>query len=388
MKVIRRLREKGYSAYAVGGCVRDSLMGKVPHDYDIATSALPEEVSALFEKTVPTGVKYGTVTVITEDGPVEVTAFRKDGEYHDGRRPKSVTFTADIADDLSRRDFTVNAMAASINREIIDPFGGLRDIEDKVIKCVGEADRRFSEDALRIMRAFRFASALDFKIEQNTLSAAIKMSNRLSQVSAERIFTELIKTIMGRRVSVLIPIIEAGGLTFLGIKEAHGLYLLDGKTCRVSRETAFAAFCHVCGCDIYDLCRILKADRKLMRESVKIEKAISSLPAGREELKRKLCSIGENNIYDAMYMACAVFEGDYPRIKSEIDDIFASGEAYKLSMLDIRGSDVGFSVEQRGKILKSLLEYVIKNPGMNKKDILLRYAEDIWRGYTDECTPR
>lgn len=198
--IISRLRAAGYEAYAVGGCVRDAVLGREPEDWDITTSALPEKVEELFSdlRIIPTGIKHGTVTVLAEDGSYEVTTYRVDGEYSDHRRPESVRFTASINEDLARRDFTVNAMAWDpFSDEVIDPFGGLSDLKAGVIRCVGEPEKRFSEDALRILRAIRFASVLDFKIEEATAAAVHGMAGDLDNIAGERIRVELLKLITG-----------------------------------------------------------------------------------------------------------------------------------------------------------------------------------------------
>ena len=191
-----RLRAAGREAYPVGGCVRDLLLGRAPGDWDVTTSAQPEEVMALFDRTVPTGIKHGTVTVLTEDGGVEVTTFRAESGYADGRHPDAVTFGGDLAGDLSRRDFTINAMALGPDGAVIDPFGGRRDLADRVIRCVGEPERRFREDALRMLRAVRFSAQLGFAIESATAEALRKSAGLTARLSAERVRTELEKTLL------------------------------------------------------------------------------------------------------------------------------------------------------------------------------------------------
>ena len=200
IKALQRMEKAGYEAYLVGGCVRDQLMGRPVHDHDITTSAMPEQVMAVFSDctVVPTGIKHGTVTVLFEGEPLEITTFRVDGSYSDSRRPDEVSFTTDIRDDLSRRDFTMNAIAMSADGRIIDPFGGREDIEKGVIRCVGEPGKRFAEDALRILRAVRFASQLGFGIDDGTSAAVRGMKGRLSLISEERIRDEIDKLICGR----------------------------------------------------------------------------------------------------------------------------------------------------------------------------------------------
>ena len=193
--ILHTLQTAGYEAYAVGGCIRDSLLGRIPDDWDITTSAKPEETKALFGRTVDTGIRHGTVTVMRHGRGYEVTTYRVDGEYEDGRHPKEVTFTASLKEDLKRRDFTVNAMAYNEKDGLVDLFGGRQDLERGIIRCVGDANERFSEDALRIMRAVRFSAQLGFVIENGTREAIRSHAENLRQVSAERIQIELTKLV-------------------------------------------------------------------------------------------------------------------------------------------------------------------------------------------------
>lgn len=197
---INLLQSAGFEAYAVGGCVRDSLLGKIPNDWDITTSAKPEDMKSVFADfhCIDTGIKHGTVTVVIDGEPLEITTFRLDGEYEDNRHPKSVTFTSDLGADLGRRDFTVNAMAYSKMTGTVDLFGGQNDLKNKIIRCVGDPDRRFNEDALRILRALRFASALDFEIEEKTAQSLLKNRALLGNISEERIAKELLKLVCGK----------------------------------------------------------------------------------------------------------------------------------------------------------------------------------------------
>lgn len=197
---INLLQSAGFEAYAVGGCVRDSLLGKTPNDWDITTSAKPEDMKSVFINfhCIDTGIKHGTVTVVIDGEPLEITTFRLDGEYEDNRHPKSVTFTSNLGADLGRRDFTVNAMAYSKMTGTVDLFGGENDLKNKIIRCVGDPDRRFNEDALRILRALRFASALDFEIEEKTAQSLLKNRVLLGNISEERIAKELLKLVCGK----------------------------------------------------------------------------------------------------------------------------------------------------------------------------------------------
>ena len=197
---INLLQSAGFEAYAVGGCVRDSLLGKIPNDWDITTSAKPEDMKSVFINfhCIDTGIKHGTVTVVIDGEPLEITTFRLDGEYEDNRHPKSVTFTSNLGADLGRRDFTVNAMAYSKMTGTVDLFGGQNDLKNGIIRCVGDPDRRFNEDALRILRALRFASALDFEIEEKTAQSLLKNRTLLGNISEERIAKELLKLVCGK----------------------------------------------------------------------------------------------------------------------------------------------------------------------------------------------
>ena len=194
--IIETLENAGYEAYAVGGCVRDSLLGREPDDWDITTSALPAQVKELFRRTIDTGIQHGTVTVMVGSEGYEVTTYRVDGEYADGRHPNQVTFTRSLTEDLKRRDFTINAMAYSASRGIVDLFHGQEDLQKGIIRCVGDAKERFSEDALRMMRAVRFSAQLSFTIDEDTKAAISLLHENLRKVSAERIQVELVKTLV------------------------------------------------------------------------------------------------------------------------------------------------------------------------------------------------
>ncbi len=208
--IVNTLIENGYEAYAVGGCVRDTILGRVPGDWDITTSAKPEEVKALFKRTIDTGIEHGTVTVMLDKIGYEVTTYRIDGEYEDNRHPKSVEFTSNLVEDLKRRDFTINAMAYNHQDGIVDEFSGLEDIQKKVIRCVGNASDRFDEDALRIMRAVRFAAQLGFTIEEQTQLAIQNKAEHLKNISAERIRVELVKLLISNHPELLVSAYELG----------------------------------------------------------------------------------------------------------------------------------------------------------------------------------
>ena len=209
-KIIETLEAAGYEAYAVGGCVRDSILGRKPDDWDITTSAKPEEIKRLFPRTVDTGIKHGTVTVLLEKEGFEVTTYRIDGVYEDSRHPSEVTFTANLIEDLRRRDFTINAMAYNERSGLVDIYGGLQDIEDRQIRCVGNAEERFEEDALRILRAVRFSAQLGYQIHEDTQRAIKQLAPNLQKISAERIQVELVKLVVSPHPDYLRTAYELG----------------------------------------------------------------------------------------------------------------------------------------------------------------------------------
>ena len=209
-KIIGVLQEAGFEAYAVGGCIRDSLLGRTPNDWDITTSAKPMEVKALFSHTIDTGIQHGTVTILLDREGFEVTTYRIDGEYEDGRHPKEVSFTGSLEEDLKRRDFTINALAYNETAGLIDIFEGQKDLKDGIIRCVGNAEERFTEDALRMLRAIRFSAQLGYRIEENTLAAIHKLAGNLEKISAERIQTELLKLIVSPHPDYLRTAYECG----------------------------------------------------------------------------------------------------------------------------------------------------------------------------------
>ena len=197
--ILETLYGAGYEAYVVGGCVRDAILGREPEDWDITTSARPQQVKALFPRTIDTGLQHGTVTVMLRGEGFEVTTYRIDGSYEDSRHPSQVSFTADLREDLRRRDLTINAMAYNPKEGIVDLFDGMKDLERRCIRCVGDPEERFSEDALRMLRGIRFAGQLDFTIEEGTLQAIQKQSDSIGKVSVERIRTEITKLLLSKR---------------------------------------------------------------------------------------------------------------------------------------------------------------------------------------------
>lgn len=230
LRALERLRDAGYPAYLVGGCVRDLLRGVTPHDFDMTTAALPEEIKAVFSdmRVAETGIRHGTVTVLMDAVPLEITTFRTDGAYSDGRHPDSVRFTRTLEEDLRRRDFTVNAMALSPDAGVCDPFGGMEDLQNRIIRAVGDPEERFREDALRILRGARFAASLDFDVERSTADAMLRLAPLLEKVSAERISSEFVRLLCGEGVERILK--DFRELIAFFIPEIRPCFDFDQKT--------------------------------------------------------------------------------------------------------------------------------------------------------------
>lgn len=257
---LETLTGAGWVAYPVGGCVRDLLLGRRPGDVDVCTSAHPGTVMELFSRAVPTGIAHGTVTVPTADGNVEITTFRREEGYSDARHPDAVSFDAGLTEDLSRRDFTVNAMALSADGTVLDPFGGRKDLKNGLIRCVGDPDRRFSEDALRMLRAVRFAAQLGFSIEEGTRAAMARNAPLTAKVSRERIKAEMEKTLLSRQPELVGAMAEAGLLDHLYLFP-RGTDLSRLKALPAVPEERWRGFCAATGFPI----TALPVERRLKR---------------------------------------------------------------------------------------------------------------------------
>ena len=265
----------GEEACPVGGCVRDSLLGRTPEDWDVATSARPEVIQALFARTVPTGLRHGTVTVLLDGMAMEVTAFRREGGYSDGRRPDRVVFGVDLLEDLARRDFTINAMALLPDGAISDPFGGQADLTAGLIRCVGDPETRFREDALRMLRAVRFAAQLGFTLEEKTANALARGAKGLDQVSGERVRAELEKTLLSPRPEWCALPVELGMLARFGA--AAGRVDLTGlATLPATPADRWRGFCQATGLDI----TALPVERRLRRAVLAKPEPVPALTGG------------------------------------------------------------------------------------------------------------
>ena len=395
--VIGKLCADGYEAYAVGGCVRDTMLGRAPNDWDVTTSALPETTLSLFScadgfKAVPTGIAHGTVTVISGGEPVEVTTFRVDGKYSDHRRPDSVGFTGRLEEDLARRDFTINAMAYSPERGLIDPYGGERDLGDRIIRCVGEPERRFDEDALRILRALRFASTLGFEIDDQTAEAAVRLRGLILDISRERVSAELEKLLSGVDVVNILLGYEPVFLTTIPELECENFAMAAECVGKLSGQGDFALSLAglFCGLPERALNTALAGLKLPKRVSLRTRRAVLNVHApldGRADTKRLAARIGTDHARDTIILGVAL--GTIPPERlSDLDDILGSGECISVGQLKIGGErlkELGVKPERIGNILTSLLSRVISGELANEEDILVSAAGGIIDAEESTC---
>lgn len=366
LNILCALDSAGHRAVLAGGCVRDSLLGRRPSDWDIASSASPEEVLALFPRCVPTGIKHGTVTVMSGGGSVEVTSFRAEGGYSDHRRPDSVSFGCPLEADLARRDLTVNAMAMDAAGEITDPFGGRDDLRRRLLRCVGEPERRFDEDALRMLRTVRFSAQLGFEIEPRTLEAIRALAHLASGLSAERVRDELLKTLRSPAPGLVWQLVDLG---LLDACLAPG----DASAPREALDVLpiYARLAHFCrdlelGGYIMSTDRFLAAlrfDGETLRRTAS---AVEVLKSGSRDWKRLLRGHGEAAVLAA-----------HPKNRA-LRAVLRSGECWELSSLAIGGRELaalGYSGPELGRELRRLLDHVIDYPADNRADILCKLVE-------------
>lgn len=400
--IIGKLNQNGYEAFAVGGCVRDTLLGRTPGDWDITTSARPEQVKALFRRTIDTGIQHGTVTVMLERTGYEVTTYRIDGEYEDGRHPRQVEFTSDLLEDLKRRDFTINAMAYSHETGIVDAFGGMEDLEKRVIRCVGEPMERFEEDALRILRAIRFSAQLDFSIEEKTREAINRIAPNLAKVSRERVQMELTKLLCSDHPEQIRQVYETGISRYV----SEEFSCLPWEKAEISpalpkeKYVRWAAFLR-CAClaeqeswqtDLScekaagkNFCeerekavraggKILR-DLKLDNETIGRVKTLTSW-CGEKLLPeapsvRRAMSKMEPEVWDALVELNQY--GD--EILCLTKEIRAAGDCLDLKHLAVNGRDLMSAGVRPGKdmgeILNRMLQEVLERPENNQKEILM-----------------
>lgn len=366
------LISNGHKAYIVGGCVRDLLYGKEPHDYDITTSAMPHETQALFEKTIATGLKHGTVTVMIDDEPIEVTTFRTESIYKDSRRPESVNFVRDVREDLARRDFTVNAMCYNHIDGLIDLFGGKEDIDSKTLRAVGDAKTRFQEDALRILRLFRFAATLEFEIENSTFNAAIECAPLLQNISAERIFTELQKTAAGDNPNALCPLLETRALQNYSLKntDLKSISKLENR----DNLRAFALL-NLTSVNLYNSLDSFKCSNSFKDYCLKMHYLSQNIiDCNKINIKKTLNFSNIDIVCDILCYYRDILNIDISQHEALLDEIIKTHEPYKIPHLDISGKDItslGFGGKEVGEKLEFLLNEVIKNPDLNTRPKLL-----------------
>ncbi|MBO4433244.1 MAG: CCA tRNA nucleotidyltransferase [Clostridia bacterium] len=367
--VLDTLSSAGFKAYIVGGCVRDNLLNLPAGDYDVCTNAKPEDVMGLFTKTVATGIKHGTVTVIIDRTPVEVTTFRTDGDYSDSRRPDTVEFTNDLKADLSRRDFTVNAMCYNEAEGLIDYFGGRDDLKAKTLRTVGDSDKRFCEDALRILRLFRFASTLDFKPEKHTFDAAIKNARSLKNISAERIEKEIKKLSCGKNPAAVLPLVDTGVLPLLKSNEK----ISDIPLLPDNEGLKFFTFLYFLSDDLPAVLDFLKCSNAFKKYALSLSGQINAEIKTRADIKRLLRNL-ENGIFDLLCLKSVIFKENTEYARRAAKEIIESGEPYKISQLKVNGKDIktkGYKGKEVNDVLEKLLKTVTEEPNLNEYEILM-----------------
>lgn len=359
--------------------MRDMLTDIPPHDYDITTSAPPEITLSLFQKTVPTGIKHGTVTVLHKGFAAEVTTYRADGEYGDHRRPESVTFVKSLKEDLARRDFTVNAIAYNENEGIKDFFCGREDINNKLLRAVGEPEKRFTEDALRILRLFRFASVLGFSPEKETLNAALKCAPLLERISAERISSELRKAVNGKNPAALKLLTDIGGLEFIGIKNPDYSKIIP-------LQGAGLALFGLLYSSAEDLMAALKFLKPSNKERKLYENILTLLalpfPQSKTDIKEKLFKTDPDSVEKYLYFEKHYFGTNTENALNMLSEILENSEPYRISDLKIGGKNLinlGVSGEKIGETLEYLRKCVTADPTLNRRSTLLQKSEEFNR---------
>lgn len=386
--IVGKIREHGYEAFAVGGCVRDTLLGREPGDWDITTSAKPEEVKAIFGKTVDTGLQHGTVTVIRNREGYEVTTYRIDGEYHDGRHPDSVEFTSNLKEDLKRRDFTINAMAYSHETEIVDEFGGMEDLDNKIIRCVGLAHDRFTEDALRILRAIRFAAQLGFEIEDETYKAISDIAPNLKKVSKERIQVELTKLLLSDYPEKM-AMVEATGISQYVTEQFGEVFVKDDadsfaklKSLPKEKSMRWAGFLrHMEPVKVRAILKGLKLDNETIDNGrMMVEAFQTPLAPEKPEIRRFLSRMSRYQFEGCLYLKELDGDKNVEEIRRLWEEVEADGDCISLKTLAVNGGDLMEAGVEKGKAIGEtlawLLDMVLENPELNKKEILLGKLEE------------
>ncbi|SFU38895.1 tRNA nucleotidyltransferase (CCA-adding enzyme) [Clostridium sp. DSM 8431] len=383
--IIDTFYNNGYEAFMVGGCIRDALLKKAPMDYDIATSAPPEVTEKLFDKTIPTGIKHGTITVLINKMPYEVTTYRVEGKYSDNRKPDSVTFVSDIKEDLSRRDFTINAFAYNDRKGLIDYFSGNTDLKNRIIKCVGNADKRFKEDALRMLRAIRFSSQLNFDIDEKTYLAIKSNSKLIENVSNERMRVELSKILLSSN-------------PFLGMKKLSDSSLLskiipynlninntlDKLNNSLVSRLAFL-FLNLDLSLVKDLLRKMTFDNNTINKVITLTssyKLIDSINS-KVDCKRLIISCGKENVFDLIDLYEKTNNKDLSKVNLILNEIINSNEPLYIKDLAIDGNYLITNLKIKpgriiGEILNYLLNQVIEDKIKNNNEDLILCAKNYY----------
>ncbi len=366
--VIDRLLSRGHDAYAVGGCVRDFLLSRRPKDWDVCTSAPPDQVKRAFlgARVLETGIRHGTVTVIRDGLPVEVTTYRVDGAYTDHRRPDAVRFTESLTEDLARRDFTINAMAYRPDTGVIDPFSGREDLARGVIRCVGNPDERFEEDALRLLRALRFSSRFGFAIEEATARAMLSHREQLRFVAQERVLAELLQIHFSRVDAAFLPVLR------VSLPELAALPAQDDPD-----DPALHMAALLRGLNAGEILLRLKASRALMERAALLA-AEPDLPRnmGDREVRRLLRRMGP----EAALQLCRLSRSE--GAARAVNRVLSQGDAYEIRHLVIGGRELtrlGFAGEAVGNALNALLDRVVNGTLANEREVLLKAAEEMAR---------
>ena len=390
--ILNKLETAGFQAYAVGGCVRDGILGKEPDDWDLTTDARPEEVKALFPRTVDTGLQHGTVTVLLGGEGYEVTTYRIDGSYSDGRHPDSICFTPSLAEDLKRRDFTINAMAVSERGELVDLFGGQEDLARGCIRCVGDPYARFREDALRMLRAVRFAAQLNFEIEAETFKALTELSSNLARVSKERILAELTKLLLSNHPEKL-ELLYVAGLAPEMAAHFPGVHL-DSRAARLPRCKALrfaAAGERITPEALGKLLTELKSDRATRDRAVLLLTAVHKpLPESETEVRRCLSDIGHDAFTELLLLKEAGYGSEettggveqrterIAKLRALRQEIAERGDCLEIRGLALGGAELlALGIPKGpalGACLRALLNAVLEEPARNEKTYLYAHA--------------
>ena len=392
-EAMARLENAGHSAYLVGGALRDALLSREAHDFDVTTSALPEDMERVFAgyPVIETGLKHGTLTVLIDGYPIEITTFRIDGEYRDARHPEGVTFTDRVEGDLARRDFTVNAMAYNETRGLVDEFGGREDLAAGILRAVGDPNARFSEDALRILRAFRFMSKLGFKIEENTLAATRACREGLSRISAERITAELCGLFEGKSAATALAAMKDCGI--FGAIAPDFKMPMDAigqiNALPAVFEVRFVYFLRDCADGGESLIRHLRlSGASLSRVRRLLELRNFDLSSLTEERVRRLLAAAGRYAHDLDALVAVggffnIADAHRDTVLAMMAEIRARGDCLTLDGLAVDGRalmNLGLRGRDIGTTLTALLDRVLAEPSLNQRERLLSMAEEIGNG--------